>query len=286
MSDPVFFLREMKLSLADLVVLTGARMADGLDSSPCVYGGASIEEAEPGDLTYFIDPMQPERLETTRATACFLTERAAARLPARTAALVTEDPAWAFSLAIARMFPSALRAGSLFAATGVNPGATVHPEARLEPGVVIDPGAIIGPRAEVGSGAVIGANSVVGPGVRIGRNCSIGAQATIVNALLGNRIRLHPGARIGQGALRGTRPEEATGPSIGRVIIQDDVEIGANSTIDRGFIGDTVIGEGAVIGNLVQICADVTVGRMCRIRAQAFIGEQIRLADFARVGGD
>jgi UDP-3-O-[3-hydroxymyristoyl] glucosamine N-acyltransferase len=281
MSDPIFFLRDTQLSLADLAALTGARVTGGADLSACVHGGAPFEEAEPGDLAYFAGPKQLGQIEATNATACFVTERFAPLLPAGTAALVTENPGRAFALAIARMFPSALRPGSLFAATGVNPGATIHPEARLEPGVVIDPGVVIGPRAEVGSGSVIGANCVIGPGVRIGRECAIGAQATMVNALLGNRILLHPGVRIGQGGMA-----DEAGPCIGRVIIQDDVEIGANSTLDRGFTGDTVIGEGTKIGNLVQIGSDVMVGRMCRIRSRALIGESTRLGDFVRAGGE
>jgi len=184
------------------------------------------------------------------------------------------------------MYPSALRPGSLFAATGVNPGATIHPEARLEPGVVIDPGVVIGPRAEIGSGPIIGANSVIGPGVRIGRECAVGGQTTIVNALIGNRVLLHPGVRIGHAGLCGgadPRDEAASAPHIGRVIIQDDVEIGANSTLDRGFSRDTVIGEGTRIGNLVQIGCDATVGRKCKILSQAWIDPSIRLGDFVCV---
>jgi UDP-3-O-[3-hydroxymyristoyl] glucosamine N-acyltransferase len=286
MSDPIFFLRDMQLSLADLVALTGARAPDGVDLSPCIYGGAPFDEAEPGDLAYFAHPERLDLLESTNATACFVAERFASRLPTRTTALVTESPWRAFALAIARMYPSALRPGSLFAATGVNPGATIHPEARLEPGVVIDPGVVIGPRAEIGSGSIIGANSVIGPGVRIGRECAVGGQTTIVNALIGNRVLLHPGVRIGHAGLCGgadPRDEAASAPHIGRVIIQDDVEIGANSTLDRGFSRDTVIGEGTRIGNLVQIGCDATVGRKCKILSQAWIDPSIRLGDFVCV---
>lgn len=286
MSDPIFFLREVRLSLADLVALTGAVVADGADLSPFVQGGAPFDEADPGDLAYFDHPDRLHLLAATKATACFLAAEFAPALPVHTTALVTESPRRAFSLAIARMFPSALRPGSLFAAAGVNPGAAIHPEARLEPGVVVDPGVVIGPRAEIGSGSIIGANSVIGAGVRIGRECSIGAQATIVNALIGNRILLHPGVRIGQGGLCAADPreDEPPAPLIGRVIIQDDVEIGANSTLDRGSGRDTVIGEGTKIGNLVQIGRDVTVGRKCRIASQAAIGPSTRLDDFACVG--
>lgn len=288
MSDPLFFLRALQFSLADIVALTGATVADGSDLTPFVYGSAPFDEAEPGDLAYFAHPRRLDLLQETNATACFVTERFAGRIPAHTVALVTERPEHAFALALSRMFPSALRPVSLFAAAGVNPGATIHPEARLEPGVIIDPGVVIGPRAEIGSGSIIAANSVIGSGVRIGRDCSIGAQVTLTNALVGNRVNLHPGVRIGQAgfppsAIDLVHRDAAAMPQIGRVIIQDDVEIGANATIDRGSGRDTMIGEGSKIGNLVQIGPDVSVGRKCRISPQALIGASTQMGDFVCV---
>src|SRR5262249_7856916 len=150
-------------------------------------------------------------------------------------------------VAVARaLFENALRPAALFGGKGVAAGAAVHPEARLEDGVVADPGAVIGPRAEIGGGTLVGANAVIGADVRIGRDCAIGAGATIQHALIGDRVVIHPGARIGQDGF-GYLPGKAGHvkvPQVGRVIIQDDVEIGANTTIDRGANRDTMIGEG------------------------------------------
>ncbi|WP_134486312.1 UDP-3-O-(3-hydroxymyristoyl)glucosamine N-acyltransferase [Methylocella tundrae] len=288
MSDPLFFLRAMQLSLADIIALTGAAVADGSDLTLLVHGAAPFDEAESGDLTYFAHPGRLDLLQETNATACFVTDRFAGRVPAPTVALVTERPEHAFALALARMFPSALRPVSLFAATGVNPGASVHPEARLEPRVIIDPGVVIGPRAEIGSGSIIAANSVIGAGVRVGRDCSIGGQATLTNALVGNRVHLHAGTRIGQAGSRrseiGLMHSDALAmPQIGRVIIQDDVEIGANATIDRGFARDTVIGEASKIGNLAQVGPDVSIGRKCWISPQVMIGASAHIGDFVCV---
>ncbi len=291
MTNPAFFSRERPPSLAEIVACAGARVAEGADLSPLITGGAPLDEAEPGELAFVAHPKDAELLATTRATACFVTPRDAGRVPEGAVALVTEDPERAFARALARIVPAAARPESLFAAAGVNPGASVHPEARLEPGVIVDPGVVIGPRAEIGSGSIIGANSVIGPGVRIGRDCSIGAQVAIVHALIGNRVILHAGARIGQAGFglvdhgpRSRRSATEKTPQIGRVIIQDDVEIGANSSIDRGGMGDTVIGEGAYVGNLAQIAHDVTIGRYCIISAQAGIGASTRLGDFVSVG--
>ena len=114
---------------------------------------------------------------------------------------------------------------------------------------------MIGPRAEIGAGTVINAGAVIGPGVRIGRECAIGPHVSITHALIGDRVIIHPGTRIGQdgfGYIMGAKGHSKV-PQIGRVIIQDDIEIGANTTIDRGAIRDTVIGEGTKIDNLVQI---------------------------------
>jgi UDP-3-O-[3-hydroxymyristoyl] glucosamine N-acyltransferase len=175
----------------------------------------------------------------------------------------------------------------VFGATGVSPNASVHPEARLETGVIVDPGAVIGPRAEIGAGTVIGANAVIGADVRIGRDCSIGPNASVLHALLGDRVILHPGVRVGQdgfGFAMSPRGHMKV-PQTGRVVIQDDVEIGANSTIDRGANRDTVIGEGAKIDNLVQIGHNVVIGRHCVVVAQVGISGSCEIGDFVAIGG-
>jgi UDP-3-O-[3-hydroxymyristoyl] glucosamine N-acyltransferase len=163
----------------------------------------------------------------------------------------------------------------------------VHPDARLEAGVDVDPGAVIGAGAEIGSVTIISANAVVGPDVRIGRDCAIGPGATVVHALLGNRVIIHAGARIGQdgfGFAMG-RKGHLKVPQIGRVIIQDDVEIGASTCVDRGSTRDTIIGEGSKIDNLVQIAHNVVIGRHCVIISQVGISGSVRIGDFVVIGG-
>jgi UDP-3-O-[3-hydroxymyristoyl] glucosamine N-acyltransferase len=180
-----------------------------------------------------------------------------------------------------------VRPGSSFGASGVSPGAFVHATARLEQGVTVDPGAVIGPQAEVGAGTVIGSQAVLGPQVRVGRDCSIGPNVTLLNTLVGNRVILHPGVKTGQdgfGFAMGPGGHRKV-PQIGRVIIQDDVEIGANTTIDRGASRDTVIGEGTKIDNLVQIGHNVVIGRHCVIVAQVGISGSATLEDFVVLGG-
>jgi UDP-3-O-[3-hydroxymyristoyl] glucosamine N-acyltransferase len=286
MSEPIFFPRAVRTSLADIVACTGATVAEGADLLSIIRGAAPLEEAEPGDLTFFESSTNALILEASCASACFVTPQLAPYVPQGTLALVVEEPCRGFALALQRMFPHDIRPGSLFGTVGINPGASIHPEARLEQGVIVDPGVVIGPRAEIGSGSVIGANSVIGSDVRIGRESSIGPQVTITHALIGNRVTLHTGVRIGQYdtvefAGRDIAPHGLPkAPQIGRVIIQDDVEIGANSTIDRGTAGDTVVGEGSRVDNLVRIAHNVMIGRHCIIPAQAVLSGGARLRDF------
>jgi UDP-3-O-[3-hydroxymyristoyl] glucosamine N-acyltransferase len=216
-----------------------------------------------------------------------IAERFVKDAPAGLLMLVTRDPYRGFVAVTRKLFADALRPSSLFEADGITHGASVHPKARIEDDVTIEPGAVIGPRAEIGSGTLIGAGAVIGAEVRIGRNCSIGPQSSIINTLIGDRVILHPGCRIGQdgfGYVMGPRGH-AKVPQIGRVIIQDDVEIGANTTIDRGAIRDTVIGEGTKIDNLVQIGHNVSVGRHCIIVAHCAIAGSVTLEDFVALGG-
>ncbi len=287
MNEPQFFVRALTPTLAEIVEWTGALVAPGADLSQKIQGLAPLDKGGPGDLVFLDNPKYAPQLARTRATACLMQERYAAQAPQGTVALVTNEPYRASALVAARLYPQALRPRSLFEGEGVSPGASVHPQARLEAGVIVDPGAVVGPRAEIGAGSVIGPNCVIGPDVRIGRDCSIGAGASVLTALIGDRVIIHPGARIGQdgfGFAMGPRGHLKVS-QIGRVIIQDDVEIGANSTIDRGANRDTVIGEGTKIDNLVQIGHNVVIGRHCVIVSQVGISGSTEFGDFAAAGG-
>lgn len=287
MNDPVFFRPALAPTLADIAQWTGATLAPGCDPSLVVNAVAPINSAQPGALTFLDNPKYAAALGQTRASACLLAQRHAAAVPAATAALIVAQPYAAFAKVVAKIYPDALKPQSSFAAHGISPGAFVHPDARLEQGVTVDPGAVIGPHAEIGSGTLIGAHAVIGAHVRIGRDCAIAAHVTLGHCLIGNRVIIHPGARIGQdgfGFAMSARGHLKV-PQIGRVIIQDDVEIGANSTIDRGANRDTLIGEGTKIDNLVQIGHNVSIGRHCVIVAQVGISGSTELADFAVLGG-
>jgi UDP-3-O-[3-hydroxymyristoyl] glucosamine N-acyltransferase len=163
----------------------------------------------------------------------------------------------------------------------------VDSTAEIEKGVLLGPGVVVGPHAEIGSGTRIGPNTVLGRGVAIGRNCAIGSNVSIVCSYVGDEVMILPGAQIGQPGFGFA--SAANGhtkiPQLGRVIIQDRVEIGAATTIDRGALGDTVVGEGTKIDNLVQIGHNTRIGRHCIIVAQSGISGSCELGDFVVLGG-
>lgn len=287
MTDPVFFPLATSLTLGEVASSCGITLPDGADPARPVSGAAALETAGAGDLAYMDNPKYVEALAATAAGAVLISPRFAERVPASVVALVTPTPYHLFARILSLFFPSALRPQSAFAAQGVAPGAVVHATAVLEPGVTVDPGAVIGPGAEIGAGTVIAAHAVIGPQVRIGRDCSIGAGASIQASLIGNRVIVHPGARIGQDGFGFAMSPKGhmKVPQIGRVIVQDDVEIGANSCIDRGASRDTVIGEGTKIDNLVQVGHNCVIGRHCVICAQVGMAGSTTLEDFAVLGG-
>ncbi len=287
MAEPQFFRGERGLTIGEIAALTGAEPVGDAPLGRRIGAIAALDRAAPGELSFLDNGKYAPQAAATHAGACLVAERFVSLVPSRTVALRAREPYRAFVTVARRLFPDALRPSSLYEATAVAAGAFVHPTARLESGVTIDPGAVIGPRAEIGARTSIAAGAVIGPDVRIGRDCAIGAATSVLHALLGDRVTIHPGCRVGQdgfGFLPGAKGH-AKIPQIGRVVIQDDVEIGAGSTVDRGALGDTFIGEGTKIDNLVQVGHNVSIGRHCLIAGQAGISGSVTIEDFVMLGG-
>jgi UDP-3-O-[3-hydroxymyristoyl] glucosamine N-acyltransferase len=285
MNEPVFLRQSPGLTLDEIAALTGATLVSPAPHSRRIVNIAPLDRAAPCDLTFFENRNFRSVAAATHAGACLTTEALAKELPAGVAALTVREPYRAFVVAARELFPDALRP-SLVSQPGEFTGAHIDASARMEDGVSIDPGAVIGPRAEIGSGSAVGANAVIGADVRIGRGCSIGAGTIISHALLGDRVIVHPGCKIGQdgfGFVMGASGHLKV-PQVGRVIIQDDVEIGAGTAIDRGAIRDTIIGEGTKIDNLVQVGHNVSIGRHCVVVAQTGISGSSTLEDFVVLG--
>ena len=284
---PDFITSSGELTTGEIASLTRAKLRDGDPPDRRIRNVAPLDTAVACDISFLDSSKYLGELSSTRAGACLIAPRFAASVPSRIAVLETAHPYAAFVAVARALFPAALRPSSVFGSSGRAAGAQVHATARLEAGVTVDPLALIGPRAEIGAGSLIAAGAVIGPDVRIGRECAIGAGATILHALIGDRVIIYPGVRIGQdgfGFVPSPQGHQKI-PQTRRVIIQDDVEIGANTTIDRGATRDTVIGEGSKIDNLVQIAHNVSIGRHCLIAAQTGLAGSATVGDFVIMGG-
>jgi len=288
MSDPVFFKAPEPVPLARIAEVVDGRILRG-DERALISGLAPLDLSGPGDLTFIDNTKYLDQLGSTRATACLCAEKFADRIPADVTPLVVAEPYRAFAKAAGFLYPEALRPQGVFGNPSgtVSPKAVIHETARLEADVTVEPGAVIGAGVEIGTGTVVSANAVIGHDVRIGRQCSIGPNATVQCALIGNNVIIHPGVQIGQdgfGFAMGPGGHTKV-PQTGRVVIQDHVEIGANTTIDRGANRDTIIGEGTKIDNQVQIAHNVVIGRHCVLVAMAGVSGSTVLEDYAVLAG-
>lgn len=275
-ADDRFFARTGPHPLATVAAAAGGSAAD---RPLLLHGVAPLQAAGPAHVSFFDNRRYLDALLATRAGAVIVHPDFAGRVPAGTVAIATADPyaGWA-------------RAASLFhPPPPVRPG--VHPSAVVAEDAACDASAEIGPLAVIGAGAVIGprcrigAGAVIGEAVSMGADCRIGPLASVSHALLGERVYVYAGARIGQDGFGFAITPDGflTVPQLGRVLLENDVEVGANSTVDRGSATDTVIGAGSRLDNLVQIGHNVRLGRCCIVMALAGISGSTVLEDFVVV---
>ncbi len=287
MAQPNFFKQPASSTLADIAALTKAELVDPARGGLKIRGLASLDEAGPMHLAFFDNLKYADQLASTKAGACLVSPRFEARVPGHVAVLRAAQPFRAFVTLAREWHGDALRPQSWCDNDGIAPSAIIDPSAHLEDGVIVDPLAVIGPRVEIGSGTVIGAGAVIGAEVRIGRDCNVGARSTIQFALIGNNVLIHPGCSIGQdgyGFIFFGPEGHLKVPQTGRVLIQNNVELGAGTTIDRGSLRDTVIGEGTKIDNQVQIGHNVTIGRDCLLAAQIGLAGSLTIGDNVALG--
>ena len=287
MAQPTFFEQPPSSTLAAIAALTKGLLVDASRGGQQVRGLASLDEAGPMHLTFFDSLKYADQLASTKAGACLVSERFEARVPTHVAILRAAQPFREFVKIARELYSSALRPESWFGNAGIAASAIIDPTAHLEDGVIVDPLAVIGPNVEIGAGTIIGAGAVIAANVRIGRDCNVGARTAIQFALIGNNVLIHPGCSIGQdgyGFVFFGPDGHLKVPQTGRVLIQNDVEIGAGTTIDRGSLRDTVIGEGTKIDNQVQIGHNVTIGRHCLLAAQIGLAGSLTIGDNVALG--
>jgi UDP-3-O-[3-hydroxymyristoyl] glucosamine N-acyltransferase len=285
MEHPGFFLRAGPFPLWLIAETIGAKLTGAQDGATVITDVRSLRDAGSSDLAFFENRKYAAQLTTTKARACILAIADASRVPIDTAALTAPKPYEAFALALTMFYADAMR--SKASGSAAEPGGRlVHPSAQLGEGVTIEPGAVVGREAIIGPGTIIAAGATVGFRVVLGPDCYVGAGATVTHARVGRGVIIHSGARIGQDgfgfAMSGNGHLKV--PQIGSVIIGDNVEIGANTTIDRGSLSDTIIGEGTKIDNQCQIAHNVVIGRHCILVAQTGIAGSSELGDFVVMG--
>ena len=228
------------------------------------------------------NPKYLNDFRNTNAGAVIVSPKNVRHAPSRATLLISNNPYEAYAIAAKMFYP--LVAVEI---PGVSPTAFVHKSANVGMNCQIESGAVIGESAEVAKGCFIGANTVIGDGVIIGENCHIGENVTITHSRIGAGVMLHSGVRIGQpgfGFAMNTAGHVVV-PQIGGVVIEDDVRVGANTTIDRGTLSDTFIGAGCMIDNLVQIGHNVQLGKRCVIVAQAGIAGSTWVGNDVVIGG-
>ncbi|RZI99878.1 MAG: UDP-3-O-(3-hydroxymyristoyl)glucosamine N-acyltransferase [Brevundimonas sp.] len=274
MPDPRFFDSLPALSVAELAGRIGGEVHRGGDRK--VSAVAPLASAGPTDVAFLGDRKFQSALTETLAGCVIVPASAVDSAPADASVIVSGEAqaSWA------RASMAFHRPASLDAAADLK-------EAAEDASVVFEPGVVVGKGVRIGRGSRIGANTVIGPGVQVGRDCQIGSNVTLGFALVGDRVKIYSGARIGESGFgaAGSRAGPVDIPQLGRVLLQDGVTVGANSCIDRGAYDDTDIGENTKIDNLVMIGHNCVIGRNCLLAANTGISGSVIVGDNVIFGG-
>jgi UDP-3-O-[3-hydroxymyristoyl] glucosamine N-acyltransferase len=270
----------VELRLAEVVALVGGNLIAG-DGATTLNGVATLEEAGPGDLSFFGVAKYRPQFEVTKAGAVLVPPGVDSG-PEGVALIQVEHPSFALAI-LAKKVAEMVRGFE----PGIRSGAHVSEHAQVDPGAAVHSGAVIEAGAVIGAGSEICAGAVVGCGVRIGADCILYQNVTVrEGCLLGDRVILQPGVVIGSDGFGyefvGGKHQKV--PQLGIVVIENDVEIGANSCVDRARIGKTVIGEGSKFDNLVQVAHNVQIGKHCIIIALSGVAGSAKLHDYVTLG--
>lgn len=281
MADKRFFKLAGPFTIGELAAMTGAEISAPVAADKVISDVASLQDAGADQVSFFDNKKYIDSFKATKAGAVFARPEVAAAAPEGTVCLISKNPYKAYAVAAQAFYP-APKAESFMA-----PSAVVDPSASIGAETFIGANAVIGRDVTIGQRCRIHANAVIEAGVVIGDDTEIYSNVYVTHALIGSRVKIYPGAVIGRPGF-GFAIDMAgflSVPQLGRVVIEDDVEIGANSTIDRGAGPDTHIGRGTRIDNLVQVGHNVKIGRNCIIVSQTGISGSTEIGDFVMIGG-
>lgn len=285
MADPQFFFKQPPLSLDELARISGARIHGAPEGSVVMIDDvAPLDQAQKNHVTFLDNIRYKDSFIASNAGVCIVAEQALAYAPDGMVLLVSKTPYKSYALIAQAFYPNA------YPAADISIGAFIHPSAKIGQGCVIEACAVIKANAVIGDGCWIESGAVIGQGVELGARCRIGPNVSVSHAILGEAVRLYPGVCVGQDGFGFAIDPSGhiAVPQLGRVLIEDNVQVGANTTIDRGAGPDTVIGAGTWIDNQVQIGHNVRIGKGCVLVAQSGVAGSSILEDYvvlaAKVG--
>jgi UDP-3-O-[3-hydroxymyristoyl] glucosamine N-acyltransferase len=281
MPDSRFYHRGGPFTIQDLLAISGTTLADGGNPHLLIHDIAPLEKASMGHITCFHNPKYRQEFEQTKASACIIHPDYVQKAPDHLTILVSVQPYRAYGKIASLFYPPTLKEAA------ISPLANIHPTAKIGNNCYIGPFVVIEENATIGNNCQIGSHVVISQSVTIDDNCIIDPHVTIEFAIIGKRVHIKSGARIGQQGFGFHMDEKGhlSIPQLGRVIIENDVEIGSNTTIDRGAEPDTIIGAGTRIDNLVQIAHNVQIGENCVIVAQVGIAGSTKLGRYVVAAG-
>lgn len=281
MADPRFYKKSATVSLAQLAAKCDLELADPKDGDFLVDDLSALDTAAPSHLSFLDNRKYREQFETTKAGACIIHPDFKSTAPKGIRLLFSKSPYKSYALASNLMNPDPKPE------TGISSFARIHETAKIGLNTTVEDFVTISEGVEIGDNCWIAPHTHIGPGVKIGNNCRVMSNATITYALIGDNVTIYTGARIGQEGFGFAidRAGFVKVPQLGRVIVEGHSEIGANCTIDRGALGDTVIGMGTWLDNQIQIAHNVRIGKGCIIAAQVGISGSSELGDYVMIGG-
>lgn len=281
MPDKRFFTKSKSFTLAQLAQIGDCQLADPSTASIVIDDVASLEDATNKDISWAFIPSVRPALAQSKAGACITSEAFAPFVPKTMALLIAKDPHRSYGLIAQAFYP-------VQPVAAISDKAVIDATATIGAGCRIDAGAVISANVTLGKGCWIQANAVIGDGVQMGDGCIVGPNATVSYCIAGHKVYIYAGAQVGQdgfGFAMSPQFGPTKVPQLGRVVIGNDVEIGANTTVDRGAMGDTIINDGCRIDNLVQVAHNVKLGRCCVLVSQVGVAGSCEFGDFVVAAG-
>ncbi len=281
MVDTRFFINKGPFSLEKVAEICEATLVDASQSSVTISDIATLEKAGEGQICFFFDKKKKAQAAEIKATACVTTEEFKDLIPQNVVVLVCANPHLAFVKLNYALYEEPRPAPE------IRPTAVISKTALIGENCYIGDGVVLGDNVKIGDNCILEANCVIGHGCQIGNNCRIGANANVAYCLMGNDCYIYGGARIGWDGFgfMTLQGQHKRIPQVGRVIIGNDVEVGANACIDRGALDDTVIGDGCRIDDLVMVAHNIKLGKGCILVSQTGIAGSCTFGDYVVCGG-